>query len=291
MIALFTASLLLVSGVSASYGDAANEVYSAASALNDKVKGWSSAEGVQGALAIQGDFPKLSSALSVFSNTLGVVKASDVDVEGTDHSLNLLGSLLQGLTEKASDFASVSLTNIVANDLKEISKPSEDIINNLVKLTGEDSSKWQYLSKDISDFEVKMNSANQAYGIPEIHFSAVASGSGDAKSSSSSSELLHSGTMESHSSSGAKASATTAKAMTSGKAVGPISKSAETNSNLCARKNGAAHITNAKNSTSNATETHKNEECAQSLPMVKNAGAMATVGVCGVAAGVVAMLL
>lgn len=279
MIAFLTASLLLVSGVSATYADAASEVYSAASVLDGKVKGWSSADGVQGALAIQGEFPNLSSALSVLSNAVISAKAADIDVEGTNHSLNVLSSLLQALTEKATDFASVSLTSIVINDLKDVNRPAKDIVNSLIEVSGEDSSKWDNISKGIFDIESKINDANKAYGLSEIQFKSAASGgSGSAASSSEHSEQS-SAIQESQSSSSAGSS-------------GPSSRAASASaSKSCAHKSGAAQATTARNTTNNATESHSPEGTSHSIPAVKNGGALATVGACGVAVGVVAMLL
>lgn len=216
---LFIAASILAGAFAASFEELTSSAASASKDMTSKLDGWTSSDGLTGALAIQQDFPNVASAYKDLNSGLSSVSADEVDISHLQEFTSSASSLLDAITTKASDFKDVGASQIVTNDLKELSDPATGIIKSLVGSLSKDSAKWKEASGELTGLEEKYNSANSAYGLPTVQFETP---SVESESSASSSEKVQSKettTSSSSSATTAVASSTTEKPASSSHAV------------------------------------------------------------------------
>lgn len=187
MNAQLLAAAILLQVAKAAWSDDVAAVSSDAAVLSGSVAGWSSADGLQGALGIQGYVPTLSSALAALSDAAGSLSASDIDVDATNSLVSAVSGLLSALSEKAGDFNAVGAGSIVGNDLKELAPPSAAVVSDIIKVVSDDCAKLGSLTSGISVIGAAFSSAAAALSVDPPNFPSVPSckdGSGSSAGSS-----------------------------------------------------------------------------------------------------------
>ena len=215
---LLTAALVLQAAKADFSGDAGS-VSSAASALSSAVNGWSESDGINGALPIQATyFPALSSAVGALSGDVGSLSASDVDVSTVTSFAGAVTSLLKALSDKASDFSSAGVSTLVTKDVKEITGPSGDIVNGIVKALGGDCDKIDSLTSVLEQVSSGFGELASAYSVSAPSFASPSCSGGSGSSSSSSAAGSSSATSAASSSSESSSAPSPSASSSSGSA-------------------------------------------------------------------------
>lgn len=113
--------------VAADVRDAVSSAIDIGSSLANTVSGWSSGDGLSGALAIQGAFSPLPSAIGAISSNANDVKPDDIELFASLEASSV--SLLKALEAKAEDFQSVGATEIVKGDISEIAETASGAVD------------------------------------------------------------------------------------------------------------------------------------------------------------------
>lgn len=253
---LFIAASILAGALGASFDALTSSATSASKSMTEKLEGWTSSDGLTGALAIQQDFPDVASAFRDLNSGLASVSADEIDLSQLQEFSSSASSLLDAITTKATDFKNVGASQIVTNDLKELSDPATGIIKTLSDTLSKDSAKWEQTSGELSSLEEKYNSANSAYGLPTVQFETPKVASDSSVSSQKK--------VESSSSTSSSPSSSTSEAATS---------------------SGTSSAT--KKASSTVAPAHKNGTSSQSPHLTNGAGSLRTascVGIAGLAA-------
>lgn len=115
-----------------------------AGSLSSAISSWSSDDGVLGALPIQSLFQPMLNAVGAISSDAGGANPNDIGSFATLESSTI--ALLQALVEKADDFDSAGVTNIVDGAVSSIASAASGALTNVASamssqdLSGEEAS-------------------------------------------------------------------------------------------------------------------------------------------------------
>lgn len=188
---MYSKSLILAalaSLVAADLAGDASAVVETASILSSLVDGWSSGDGLSGALAIQETYGPLSEAVAALEGSVGSVTEADITSDNVNALATLsttVAGLLDALTSKASDFESVGASSIVQGDIQELSGPSGNIINTIYSIGSADCDAISSLAGPVGSLSAAFGSAAQAYSADAPTFPELTCAGGDDSGESS----------------------------------------------------------------------------------------------------------
>lgn len=175
----------LASLVAADFNADASAVAETASKLASLVNGWSSGDGLSGALAIQQTYDPLSSAVLQLKSSVAGTDPKTANIDGINNMASAVTSLLEALASKANDFKAVGAEQIVQGDLKGLGSPSADIVNELVSIGQNDCNLVNSVSDDAKKLTSAFSSAASVYGVDPPSFSEITCSGGSSESSAS----------------------------------------------------------------------------------------------------------
>lgn len=188
---MYSKSLILAalaSFVAADLAGDASAVIETASILSSLVDGWSSGDGLSGALVIQQTYGPLSDAVAALEGSVGSVTEADITSDNVNALATLsttVAGLLDALTSKASDFESVGASSIVQGDIQELSGPSGNIINTVYSIGSADCDAISSLVGPVGSLSAAFGSAAQAYSADAPTFPELTCAGGDDSGESS----------------------------------------------------------------------------------------------------------
>lgn len=177
-------------------GDISSAV-DAGSSMSSAVAGWSSGDGIAGALAIQSLFDPVYSAVAALSSDASGATTDDIESFATLESAST--ALLKALEEKADDFSSVGSSQIVQNDISSIASAASGAMTGVLgAVSSEDLSDDQAssVSSIASVFSSGFEAAGSAFSVdvgsfPTFQYSG---GGGSSSAETSSAESSAAGT-------------------------------------------------------------------------------------------------
>lgn len=158
----------IASLAAADFAGDASAVIETASLLSGLVAGWSSGDGLVGALAIQETYGPLSEAVAALEGTSGSVTTADITADNLSALATLsstVAGLLDALTAKAADFAAVGASTIVQGDITQLSGPSESIVGNIYSVGSADCEAVSSLAGPVGSLSAAFASAAGAYSV------------------------------------------------------------------------------------------------------------------------------
>lgn len=179
----------LASLVAADLAGDASAVIETASILSSLVDGWSSGDGLSGALVIQQSYAPLSEAVAALEGSSGSLSDADITSDNVSALATLsttVAGLLDALTSKAADFEAVGASTIVQGDIRELSGPSGSIINNVYSVGSAECDAISSLAGPVGSLSAAFGSAADAYGAQAPTFPELTCAGGDSGSDSSS---------------------------------------------------------------------------------------------------------
>lgn len=166
----FALTFMAMGLTSADFHSSVSDVESNAHSIQTKVDGWSASQGLLAALSIQSAFSGLNNAVTSLSTAANSAQDSEIQVGEIENLATAINSLLSSLSKKSSDFKQVGAQTIVANDISALSKPTLDIINNLIKAVSSDCTKGSSLQPALIHIGASFNLANSAFGLQKMNF-------------------------------------------------------------------------------------------------------------------------